>query len=265
MTVEIVLSQFGNKAEVLDPSFSSFRRHFPEATFTLYTDAAPSRPWSDLQVNVVQAPFQRTDPRYGWHAADLYKALGLLESKAALAIAIDADMQIVSKDVRSLLSLTRRFGMCMPANPRYLVREDTLGGVDSDRRLDESGGCGFALNTTPIAFWTVHSAYRRLLESFKETMIRSPMRAPLAFWRVAWELGIHPYVLPFQWCVSAEHLGIGNEIILHVGHGQVAAYYGYADAAARSTSAPKNLFGPSSPLRRILRRLKRHLQRTLGS
>jgi len=45
-------------------------------------------------------------------------------------------------------------------------------------------------------------------------------------WRAVYQTEVAPYILPPQWCVCAENVGIGNEIILHIGHDKVREFYG---------------------------------------
>jgi DNA-binding transcriptional LysR family regulator len=168
---------------------------------------------------------------YGNHMHDYYQLRHLLESQSDVAIAFDADLRIVSPDVKALPLFAERFGMALPANPRMLVRVDTLIGAYSDRELDETNGTGYAVNNGVLAFSTRHTAARRTLEAAAGIIRRSAIRAPLALWRACWQTGFSPYLLPPQWCVCQEHVGIGNEIILHVGHEKVARYY----AAGRSS------------------------------
>jgi hypothetical protein len=225
-SIEVILAQFGTRANELEPSLSSFTAYFPEASVTLYTDQTPrSRP-QIAKLQLVRPPFSAAhDERYGWRCSDLYKVRGLLQSSADLAIAVDCDMYIVSDEVRTIIPLTQRFGLCLPANPRMLVKIDTAIGADTDGVLDDTRGCGFAVNSTPIAFFTRHRGARRFLESFAANMERNPVRAPLALWRACWTSGFNPYLLPFQWCVCQEQVGIGNEIILHTGHAAVCQFY----------------------------------------
>lgn len=223
--IELVMAQFGARADELEPTLSSFTKFFPEASVTLYTDRVLSQPPAIVNVQLVEPPFSPTHERYGWRCSDYYKAYGLLTSSAEVAIAVDCDMYIVSDEVRAIIPLTLRFGLCLPANPRLLVKRDTAIGTDSDGVLDITLGCGFAVNSTPISFHTRHRAAGRFLEQFISQMASNPVRAPLALWRACWSSGFLPFVLPFQWCVCHEHIGIGNEIILHLGHAEVRDFY----------------------------------------
>jgi hypothetical protein len=57
-------------------------------------------------------------------------------------------------------------------------------------------------------------------------MRQRPIRGPTAMWRAIWRSNKNPYMLPPQWCVCQENCGVGNEIMLHVGHEKVKQYYG---------------------------------------
>ena len=144
----------------------SFSAYFPEASLTLYTDQTPRCRPPTVDLRLVRPPFSAAHDRYGWHCSDFYKVRGLLESSAEVAIAVDCDMYIVSDEVRTIIPLTQRFGLCIPANPRLLVKVDTAIGTDTDGKLDETRGCGFAVNSTPIAFFTRHRAARKFLQAF---------------------------------------------------------------------------------------------------
>jgi len=250
-TVELVMGVFGEErmnagngalpADPLDPTLASMRRFFPELTLTVYTDTGRDFDSGGVPLTVrrVEPPFDRTHPRYGWRCANHYRAVGLLEARAEVAIYMDSDMQAVSARVRTLLPLARRFGLCLPANPRMLVAVDGLRGSDSDYREeeDESDGTGFAYNISPIAFATGDARMRRLLETYRD-QVRG--RGTLAMWRAVWQTGLTPYLLPFQWCVCGPHVGCGEEIVLHHGHRIVQDYYG------------------DDPLRRLLARVRFH-------
>lgn len=209
MSLEIILCEFGKRA----PDVSQFRRYFPDATISVYGDGD------------CDAIFDRSHPRFGWRMNDYWKARKLYESKADVAIAFDADMRIVSADVRALPLFARTFGLCLPANPRHLVRVDTLIGADSDGVLDETNGTGYALNCTPIVFGTHDDFARGVIQNFMRLMEEKPVRGPVAWWRACYMQGFSPYLLPPQWCVCEADIGCGNEIILHEGHDKVRKYY----------------------------------------
>lgn len=223
--VELILSQFGKDSDIVEPALSSFKQFFPDSTVTIYTDNSEFKNEKINSIIIVKPVFNKKSVRYGWHCSDFYRAIGLLESKAEIAIYSDADMIFFSKSCKNILELTEKFGICVPANPRLLMRNDALVGEDCDKILDETEGYGAAYNTSPISFNTRNILARKLLEEYVKLMKETPQRNPVILYRAAWNTGIFPYVLPFNWCVCKEHIGIGNELILHSGHRQVLNYY----------------------------------------
>jgi hypothetical protein len=126
---------------------------------------------------------------------------------------------------KTLPRLAELFGLCLPANPRWLVKVDATIGADGDPALDEIGGAGFAYNCSPIAIDLRNERAVKCAEIYCLEMLRQPVRGPLAWWRAAYITGFAPYVLPPQWCVCEASIGIGNEIILHEGHVRVRDHY----------------------------------------
>jgi len=221
--VELIFAQFGSHAGKLEPSLGSFLSFFPSAGVVLYTDEPLSFP--GIEVRTVIPPFPAGSRRYGHHCNDFYKVTGLLESSAAVAVALDRDMIVVSPEVRALIPMTLKFGLCLPANPRGLVKVDNTVGCDSDGRLDESLGCGYSPNMSPMACRPGDRRARRLLGACAALLKSQPVRGPVAMWRACWKTGIFPCLLPPQWCVCGGQCGMGNEIILHGGHQKVLDYY----------------------------------------
>lgn len=208
MKLAIVLAEFG----MSKPDTAQFARYFPGADIRVYgTGDVP--------------PTFEPHERWGWRMNDYWKVKKLLTSEAEIAISFDADMRIVSDDVQALELLADNFGLCLPANPRHLVRVDTMTGADSDGVLDETNGTGHAYNCSPIALCLANRDAVQCAEEYCRQMLFRPVRGPVAWWRAAWETGFAPYLLPPQWCVCAENVGIGNEIILHEGHEAVRNYY----------------------------------------
>jgi hypothetical protein len=204
----IILAEFGKPA----PDTSQFRRFFPEAEIQFF---------NEFDVMNLYPPHER----HGYRMNDYWKVKKLLTSGADIAISFDADMRIVSDDVKTLPLFAENFGLCLPANPRHLVRVDTLVGADGDRILDETNGTGYAYNCTPIALNLHHDTAVECAEEYCRQMIFRPVRGPLAWWRAAWETGFAPYLLPPQWCVCEKDIDCGNEIILHEGHDSVKQHY----------------------------------------
>lgn len=173
----------------------------------------------------LESVFDESHPRWGWRMNDYHKARLLLDTDADVVVAMDADMWIVSEKVKSLYHLAERFGLCLPANPRKLVSVDTEIGADSDKAIDYSEGTGYAMNCSPIAYHRGNQRKDWIIRTYLDLMRSNPVRGPLAWWRAAWVCGETPYLLPPQWCVCGEDVGIGNEIILHVGHEAVRRHY----------------------------------------
>ena len=227
MNIDHILCHFGDSQKFnLEPALSSFRAFFPEARVILYTDnkSAVSSDGIDEIIEVV-SPYDRAHRRYGWRCGDLFRAVGLLASKADVAIYSDADMLYFSDKVRLLPLLAKKFGFCIPANPRLLGRTDALYGTDSDKELGDSEGYGFAYNTTPLAFDTSSQAARNFLEEYVKEAHANITRGPFLMYKTVMRTGYVPYLLPFQWCVCREHIGVGDEIVLHLSHKDLDDYY----------------------------------------
>ncbi|MFV0175494.1 hypothetical protein OBK27_00905 [Empedobacter falsenii] len=208
----------------LDPSLSTLKKYFPNAKYTVYSDF-------DLQVDGVElikvsSPVINPDhPRYGYRTADYYKFYSLLNSKADFKCVIDSDMQIVSSDIIALIYLTQKFGFCVPYNDRQLLRQDMVISKDTQQIKDESKGLGHSYNQSPMTLWKNDTRGTKFYSSCASIMKNDPSRASLVMWKSAWKTGVYPYVLPKQWCVCDGNEGIGNEVILHVGHKSIKEYY----------------------------------------
>ncbi len=208
--IAVILAEFGRPA----PDVTQFRETWPEAEIQVVGDGGTVR------------PAQFLGPRFGWRMNDFHKVRALLDSGADIAISFDADMRIVNReDARTLPLLAERFGLCLPMNPRYMVRVDTQIGADSDGVIDETRGCGLSLNCSPIALYLHNKEAVACAEEYCRLMLRNPVRGPLAWWRAIWACGWFPCVLAPQWCVCEADIGCGNEICLHVGHEKVRAHY----------------------------------------
>jgi len=245
--VDLVMAEFGSKRQnsnhqtfnnlnvgrdKFNPTLDSFIKYFSniegvEFSVSIYTDQDYTSQDESLTFIKKDPFFNPNHPRYGWRCNDYYKVQALLESDADIAISLDSDMLIVSQEVETIIPLTKKFGIALPANPRMLVRVD--GNIGSDgcitKKYDDSRGNGFSTNMSPIAFDTKNTRARTLLEEYSRHMIEDPVRGPLAMWRAQWTSGINPYVLPVQWCICNQDCGIGNEIILHLGNQPVIDHY----------------------------------------
>lgn len=224
MKLALIFAEFGMPA----PDVTQYRETWPEADIQVYSEA-----------DVPPIP-ELAGPRYGWRMKDYWtvrKALEALQLGADVAICLDADMRIVDREAaRTLPLLAERFGICMPANPRYRVSVDLVVGADSDGLFDESLGTGPSVNCSPIAIGSRRydkDNGRWLAAACLDEMIARPVRAPIAWWRAMWKTGITPLILPPQWCVCERHIAIGHEIILHEGHAAVKRHYAGMGADGR--------------------------------
>ena len=227
MKIEHILCHFGDRRKFdLEPALSSFKFFFPEARVILYTDAKSAAPSDGIdEIVEVASPYDRDHPRYGWRSSNLIRAVGLLASKADVAIYSDADMFYFSDKARLLPLLAKKFGFCIPASPRLLGKTDALYGTDSDKELGDSEGYGFAYATTPLAFDTSSQAARSFLEEYVKEARTNTTRSTLMMYRTVMRTGYSPYLLPFQWCVCRDHIGVGDEIVLHLSHKDLDDYY----------------------------------------
>tara|TARA_Y100001938_G_scaffold151101_1_gene245993 strand:- start:12969 stop:13718 length:750 start_codon:yes stop_codon:yes gene_type:complete len=244
MNTEFIFSEFGLRSTAnqpntftdehrLDPTYSSVKKYFPEAKLTLYTDIEElGKNYPDVEVRLIdidESPFTKSNHRWGWHCCDYYEAKGLLLSTADIAISVDSDLMFISSDVRTILPITKRFGICVPTNERQMVKVDGIHtrGNDGDYHLDEDESKGNLL--TYDLWWCSFDVNdnrgRAWLSEFCRLMETNPKRAPLQMSRASWNTGIHPYSMPQQWGVGSGYIGCGNEIILHVGHTNVQDYY----------------------------------------
>jgi hypothetical protein len=211
--IDIVFAEFNGLFPI---PYDNIRKFFPEADIRIYTSAS----CEDVFGNRSKFP-----ERWGNHMNDYWKVKRLLDSEAEIAISMDADMKIMDERVRTIIPLVKKFGVCLPVNPRGTVRKDTLIGSHSDKALDDTAGMAHAVNMTPIAFDTSNSKARYLLEKYCDIIKDNPVRGTLAMWRAIYATGFMPCLLPVQWCVCAENVGVGDEIILHIGHDKVRDYY----------------------------------------
>jgi hypothetical protein len=227
MEIDVIFCLFGNEVE--RPPVENVRKYFPEAKLILYTDGDKATYETGVDEVYIRNPedygIMRSHERYGWRAVDFFKAQGLYESPADVAIYFDNDILIVSDNVRSIIPLTQKFGACVPMNPRYTVYKDWSIGTDvTTKEKDESGYWGHATNQAILTcsndmrgkcFWNNYMAQFR----------KNPERGPFVNWRTMWNTGFMPCILPPQWCVCKSHIGVGDEIVLHIGHHEVKKHY----------------------------------------
>lgn len=209
--IELIFAEFGERACPVNRKH--FQTYFPDAEIVEISEEGRK---------YIGDP---THPRFGWRMNDYHKAKGLLESEADVAIAFDADMRIVSDQVRSVENLAKTFGLCLPINPRRMVRVDNAIGVDGQVLMEDAVRFMHAVNCGIIALDTHNAKARYCVKTFLNIMEATPMRGPVAWAKAFYATGFSPCLLPAQWCVCAEDVGCGNEIVLHTGHQKVREHY----------------------------------------
>jgi hypothetical protein len=244
MNIEFIFSEFGIRSNAnqpenftdvyrLDPTYSSVKKFFPNAQITLYTDIPElAKNYPDVEVRLIDiesSPFTKSNHRWGWHCCDYYEANGLIESNADIAISVDSDLMFVSDEIKTLLPITEKFGLCVPVNERQMVKVDGIHtrGNDGDYHIgeDTTNGNLLTYDLWWASFYTQNKRGRIWLEEFCRLMETNPRRAPLQMSRATWNTGIYPYSMPKQFGVGTGHIGCGNEVILHVGHLDVQDHY----------------------------------------
>lgn len=243
MELEIIFAEFGSRTASnqptfsakyrLDPTYTSVKKYFPEANLILYTDRPEiGEVYPDVEIKEIKAedtPFDRTHPKWGGFCCDYYEAKGLLQSQADMAISLDSDLMFVSDEVKTLIPITKKFGVCVPTNERQLVKVDSIytRGNNGDYHIGEDDSRGNIL-TYDLWWMSVDKSNDRANQYLIELvnlMKSTQLRAPLQMTRAAWNTGIYPYSMPIQWGVGVGHVGCKNEIILHVGHTAVQDHY----------------------------------------
>ena len=235
ISVEFLFAEFGEERtngggtsfdteNRLNPSLKTLRQYFPNAKYTVYSDFDLNVDGVEL-IKVTSPVIDKEHSRYGYRTADYYKFMALVNSTSDFKCILDSDMQVVSSDIITLIKLTHKFGFCVPYNNRQLLRQDMIASKDTQHIDDESKGLGHSYNQSPMTLWKNDERGKLFYTTCAETMQKDPSRASLVMWKAAWKTGIYPYILPKQWCVCESDEGIGEEVILHVGHTSVKEYY----------------------------------------
>lgn len=236
ISMEFCFSEFGkNRVNAgggefngnrLDPSLSTLKRFFPNAKYTVYSDFELEVPGVNLK-QIITSPIKKDEehPRHFYRTADYFKFKSLLDSEADFKCAVDTDMFVVSKEIYRLVFLTQIFGACAPYNTRNLLKRDMETSLDTLKISDLSNGFGHSYNQSPMTLWKDSGSGKKFYEACCNWMIKEPSRASRVMWNAAKETGFSPYLLPSEFCVCDGDEGIGNEVLLHVGHPSVAKYY----------------------------------------
>ena len=132
MKLEFIFSEFGPRTQAnqqwinpiprLDPTYSSVKTYFPNADLVLYTDRPEIKnDYKDIEIRLIdvnKSPFSKKNHRWGWHCCDYYQVQGLLKSTADIAISCDSDLMFTSDQVKTLIPIIEKFGICGPTNER---------------------------------------------------------------------------------------------------------------------------------------------------
>lgn len=237
LKIEFIFSEFNeervnaggadlSKQSRLDPSLSTLKQYFPNAKYTVYSDF--DLKIEGVNLKKIENPVlqdKKNLPRHFYHLADYYKFKGMLESDADIAVSIDSDMFVWNENIYSLITLTEKFGFCVPNSSAQSMNFEIATSLDTIPIFDESKGFGTTCNITPMSLSKKSENGRKYFEKCCEAMQREPSRASIAMWKASWEAGVYPYFLPKEFCVCRGSEGITNEVILHVGHPSVAKYY----------------------------------------
>lgn len=237
LKIEFIFSEFNeervnaggadlSKQNRLDPSFSTLKQYFPDAKFTVYSDF--DLKIEGVHLKKIENPVlqdQKNLPRHFYHLADFYKFKGMLDSDADIAVSIDSDMFVWSENIYSLITLTEKFGFCVPNSSAQSMNFEIATSLDTLPISDDSKGFGTTCNITPMSLSKKSENGKKYFEKCCEIMQKEPSRASIVMWKASWETGVSPYFLPKEFCVCRGSEGISNEVILHVGHPSVAKYY----------------------------------------
>jgi len=237
LSIEFIFSEFNEErvnaggADLsqqlrLDPSLSTLKKYFPNAKYTVYSDF--DLKIEGINLKKIENPVlqdKKNLKRHFYHLADYYKFKGMLESEADIAISIDSDMYVLNDDVYSLIYLTEKFGFCVPNSSAQSMNFEIETSLDTIPITDESKGFGTTSNITPMTLSKKSDVGKIFYQNCCEIMEKEPSRASIVMWKAAWKTGNYPYLLPKEFCVCRGNEGLGNEVILHVGHPSVAQFY----------------------------------------
>lgn len=209
----------------LNPTLKSIRKYFPQARIIVYTNFDLKEENIEI-IKIEDSPFIDTNSSHkGYHIADYYKFYALANATGDFNCVIDSDMDIVSSNITALIAMTEKFGFCVPHNNRQSMVKDMRLSQNTIEIDDESKGLGYSYNQSPMTIWENDKRGREFYTQCYLELVKHPAKASFSMWKAAWETGIYPYVLPKEWCLCIGDEGIGDEVVLHVGHDSVKKYY----------------------------------------
>lgn len=231
----IITTAFGNRTHNVAHLIKNIRQYvdYPIVVITS-KDSIISLPVDinhnpDSNLNVEIKLVERLWPnhhRSGQRNGDYYQMKATLDSEYDQILYLDDDMRICDRGFIQGFELAKKFGVCLPLNPRSFVGVDAAIGADvpiGSRAVEIPLATAYNCGTMFVD--KEHCDTDSFLKGCAYIILKKPMRGPLACWNTVNETKIVPYLLPPQWCVCQENIGIHNPIILHTGHEAVREYY----------------------------------------
>lgn len=204
----------GNRdLSILKASIISVRKYI-DAQITVYSDIEVNLPVE----KIIKIDRIKYDKREENRNSSLYRLKALLDYEECLYL--DNDIIVVSSKINQGKEIAKRFGISLVANPRGYIGKEIRVGVDVSEYDKKIGlpDCMMAMNAGLMFY---HNKSRFFIETWYNEQLAHPSRGQMSLLRAIDKTNIHPYVLPFNWLVCREHVGIENPITLHVGHPEV--------------------------------------------
>jgi hypothetical protein len=210
--IELIFAEFGERACPVDRKH--FQTYFPDAEIVEISEEGRK---------YIGDP---THPRFGWRMNDYHKVCGLVESAADIAISFDADMRIVSDQVKSIIDLVSTFGLCLQSVRVGWFVLIIRSGKMARFLMEDAVRFMHAVNCGIIALDKSNERAMFLCKNIFTDHGTHPHARTVAWAKAFYITEFSPCLLPAQWvCLCAEDAGCGNEIVLHAGHQKVREHY----------------------------------------
>lgn len=227
----ILVTSFGNRD--LEGIIANIR-HWTSLPIVVFSETKHN---VDAAVRIIK-PQWEGHPRKWARNSDYWRAAGMLELKYDTYLHLDDDMRIVSPDFVQGFSLAEKFGFCLPISSRSFVDIDIKIAADTLRSEEVEIPKATACCTAAMFACLKKPNIRFFFEKYIEQMIKQPETGPMVFARTIQQTGIHPYILPEEWCIceyaakrkytypEGHQLRMLIEpIILHIGHPSVKQWF----------------------------------------
>ena len=156
MSLDIIFAEFGSRDKANQkwenpigryPTYQSVKAYFPDANIICYSDDESIGDGYDVEVRHIDSDSTPFDKNYkegsgklkwGYHCCDYYQIKGFWNLLQML-LYMDSDLMFVSDEVRTLIPIIKKFGICCPQNERQMVKVDGLHtrGNDGDYHIGE--------------------------------------------------------------------------------------------------------------------------------